>query len=61
MKIISITGIPGTGKSTLAKLLEKKLEYKTNSKGLRYFNEILKAVATVDHKKTDMRAYLIAV
>ncbi len=36
-------------------------EYKTSAVGVRYCNDTLKAVATVDHKKTEISAYLYAI
>jgi hypothetical protein len=39
---------------------EHKEAKKTSCSGLRYFNEYLNAVATVDHKKTEINAYLYA-
>ncbi len=37
---------------------EEKLAYKTNSWGLRNCKDILKALATLDHKNTEISAYL---
>ncbi len=39
---------------------EEKLEYITKVSTSRYCKDTLKAVATVDHKKTEISAYLYA-
>ena len=41
-------------------IVENIEEYKTNSEALRYCNETLKAVATVDQKNIAINAYLYA-
>lgn len=47
MKIIAITGTPGTGKSTLAKLLAKKLKFKR----LNLHHHYRKISTKYDHQK----------
>ena len=37
---------------------EEIVEYNTNAVGVKYSNDTLNAVATVDHKKTETSAYL---
>ena len=41
-------------------MVEKSEAYNTNSDGVKYCNEILNAVATVDQKNIAINAYLYA-